>query len=110
MTAVGNAVVAEIARPEFLATVRARGALLERGLRALAARYGGSARGRGLLWAIELPAARAEAVRDACFEGGLIVNAARPRVLRLMPSLRVAADEITSMLGTLDAAMRGVCP
>jgi acetylornithine/N-succinyldiaminopimelate aminotransferase len=107
MTAVGNVVVAEIARPEFLATVRAGGALLERGLCALAARYGGSVRGRGLLWAIELPAARAEAVRDACFETGLIINAARPHVLRLMPSLRVAADEIASMLHTLDAAMRG---
>ena len=107
MTAVGNAVVGRIAQPEFLATVRARGALLERGLRALAARYGGSVRGRGLLWAIELPAARAEAVRDACFENGLIINAARPHVLRLMPSLRVAADEIASMLHTLDAAVRG---
>jgi acetylornithine/N-succinyldiaminopimelate aminotransferase len=105
MTAVGNAVVDQIARPEFLATVRARGAILERGLGALASRHGGSVRGRGLLWAIELPVAGAESVRDACFERGLIINAARPRILRFMPSLRVAEEDIASMLDTLDSAL-----
>ncbi len=105
MTAVGNAVVEHIARPEFLATVRARGAVLERGLEALTSRYGGSVRGRGLLWAIELPVACAESVRDACFERGLIINAARPHILRFMPSLRVAEDDIASMLDTLNAAL-----
>jgi acetylornithine/N-succinyldiaminopimelate aminotransferase len=105
MTAVGNAVLAEITRPEFLVAVRARGAVLDRGLQALAGRHGGSVRGRGLLWAVELPTPCAEAVRDECFENGLILNAARPQVLRLMPSLRVTADEIASMLGTLDATL-----
>ena len=96
MTAVGNAVLADITRPEFLVAVRARGAVLDRGLRALAGRHGGSVRGCGLLWAVELPTPCAEAVRDKCFENGLILNAARPQVLRLMPSLRVTADEIAS--------------
>jgi acetylornithine/N-succinyldiaminopimelate aminotransferase len=105
MTAVGNAVLEEITRPDFLAGVRARGAVLDRGLQALAARYGGQVRGRGLLWAIELPAPCAEAVRDACFDNGLILNAARPQVLRLMPSLRVTTDEIASMLDILAATL-----
>lgn len=103
--AVGNAVLEQSTRPEFLARVRARGVLLECGLRALAVRNGGSVRGRRLLWAIELPVACAETVGDACFENGLSLNAARPHALRLMPSLRVAIDEIALMRDTLDAAL-----
>jgi acetylornithine/N-succinyldiaminopimelate aminotransferase len=106
-TAVGLAVVRTIARPAFLPRVRERGALLGEGLTRLARTHAGSARGRGLLWALELPEPRAETVRDRCLEMGLVVNAARPRVLRFMPSLRVTPDEITSMLETLEAALHG---
>src|SRR5262245_19197322 len=94
MAAVGLAVIAELTRPEFLAGVRASGEELAFGLRGLAHDHGAAARGKGLLWALELASARAEAIRDACFEHGLIVNAARPNVLRFMPSLRVTSEEI----------------
>ena len=47
---------------------------------------------------------RAEAVRDACFELGLLVNAARANVLRLMPELSVPENAIDEALKTLALA------
>ncbi len=75
------------------------GALLEQGL----GRLPGVARvrGRGLL----LGAVLEEAVApDACrraLEAGLILNAPRPDVVRLAPSLLVSPDEIDEALGIL---------
>ena len=60
------------------------------------------------MWAIELPVPYADSVRDACFETGLIINAARPHILRFMPSLRVEENEIASMLDVLDTALAKV--
>jgi acetylornithine/N-succinyldiaminopimelate aminotransferase len=105
MTAVGLAVLDTVSRPEFLAGVQARGAELGAGLADLARRSGGKARGRGLLWALELERHVAEHVRDACLERGLLVNAARPTILRFMPSLRVSSSEIQAMLGVLGAVL-----
>lgn len=79
---------------------------LERALLDLAARHGAKLRGRGHLWGLVLPTRRAEQVRDRCFALGLLVNAARPDVLRLMPALDVAAEEIATMGELLDAALR----
>jgi acetylornithine/N-succinyldiaminopimelate aminotransferase len=105
MTAVGLAVLDAVSRPEFLAGVRARGAELGAGLAALARGSGGKVRGRGLLWALELESPVAEQVRDVCLERGLLVNAARPTILRFMPSLRVTSAEIESMLAVLASAL-----
>jgi acetylornithine/N-succinyldiaminopimelate aminotransferase len=104
-TAAGLAVLRTVAHPPFLVTVRERGAMLGRGLAELGRKHGAVARGRGLLWALELDGPRAEAIRDRCFERRLIVNAARPSVLRFMPSLRVTELEIGEMLQALDEAM-----
>jgi acetylornithine/N-succinyldiaminopimelate aminotransferase len=54
-------------------------------------------RNAGLLCALELPQPAAESVRDLCFEHGLLLNAPRPHLLRLMPSLRVTAAEVDEM-------------
>jgi len=105
MTAVGLAVLDTVDRPEFLGAVRARGAELGAGLDELVRVHGGSARGRGLLWAYQLTSPIAESIRDRCFERGLLVNAARPTVLRFMPSLRVTSSEIASMLATLRSVL-----
>ena len=106
MTAVGLAVLDTVAKPEFLENVRRTGAHLEAGLREFGRTAGAvDIRGRGLLWAVELREAVAERIRDACFEAGLLINAARPNVLRFMPSLRVSATEIDEMLGMLRAAI-----
>jgi acetylornithine/N-succinyldiaminopimelate aminotransferase len=99
--AVGCAVFDTLSQPAFLAAVVERGAQLAAGLSEIAARIGGRARGRGLLWALELETPRAEAIRDRCFERGLLVNAARPHILRFMPSLRVGGAEIDALLSVL---------
>lgn len=100
--AVACAVFDTLASPEFLARVVERGAQLGAGLAQLSRRFGGMARGRGLLWALELSSPCAEAVRDRCFARGVLVNAARPHILRFMPSLRVRSTEIDEMLNVLE--------
>jgi acetylornithine/N-succinyldiaminopimelate aminotransferase len=80
-------------------------AALEGALRLIARKIQGTVRGRGHLFAIVLPADHAEAIRDRAFERGLLVNAARPNVLRFMPSLVVSEAEIAAMTEIL----LGVC-
>ena len=65
-------------------------------------------RSTGLLCALELPRPVSEAVRDHCFDRGLLLNAPRPHLLRLMPSLRVSAAEIDEMLLILDQCLGAV--
>lgn len=103
--AVACAVFDTLSKPEFLAGVLERGAELGAGLTKLAHRFGAEARGRGLLWALELSSPLAEAIRDCCFERGVLLNAARPNILRFMPSLRVRSAEIEAMLNVLTAAI-----
>ena len=80
-------------------------AQLASSLAQLADKHGLTLRGRGHLWALVLPHAKAEAVRDRCFASGLLINAARPQVLRLMPALDVRSDEIAEMHALLDKAL-----
>jgi acetylornithine/N-succinyldiaminopimelate aminotransferase len=40
-----------------------------------------------------------------CFDAGLLLNPARPNVLRFMPSLRVTRAEIDEMTDILSAAL-----
>jgi acetylornithine/N-succinyldiaminopimelate aminotransferase len=79
--------------------------VLEAALRKLAERHRLHLRGRGHLWGLVLDRPRAEAIRDACFERGLLINAARPNVLRFMPALNVDAEEVEAMATILDAAL-----
>lgn len=107
-TYTGNPLVASCAlrvlrivnRPEFLTHVTEMGVHLARTLMLLAERAPvaiTNVRGAGLLWAFDLGAPIAEAVRDRAFELGLLVNAPRPHVIRLMPQLRVSRAEIDTM-------------
>jgi acetylornithine/N-succinyldiaminopimelate aminotransferase len=108
MAAVGCAVLDVVLRPEFLVRVRLRAEQLRAGLERIAHKYAGKVRGRGLLLALELSQPAAEPVRDHCYTCGLLVNAARPNVLRFMPQLRVEAEEIDAMLEILDASLSSV--
>ncbi|HET9934456.1 MAG TPA: aminotransferase class III-fold pyridoxal phosphate-dependent enzyme, partial [Polyangiaceae bacterium] len=74
---------------------------LAEALQRIAAAFRARLRGRGHLFGLVLPDERAVALRDACFERGLLVNAARPNVLRFMPSLCVSPEEIDQMSETL---------
>jgi acetylornithine/N-succinyldiaminopimelate aminotransferase len=106
MAAAGLAVLAAITAPGFLEHVVATGARLSAGLRALGDAGIVEVRGRGLLWAARLDAPRAEAVRDAAFELGLLVNAVRPDTLRFMPPLNVSDGELDAMLTLLGTTLR----
>ena len=105
MVAVARSVFEVVSRPEFLATVRARGRYLERRLASLGAARGIGLRGRGLLWALVLPEPTAEAIVARCFANGLLLNAPRPNLLRLMPSLRVSEAEIDELVFGLAAVL-----
>jgi acetylornithine/N-succinyldiaminopimelate aminotransferase len=111
IAAVGLAVLHTIAAPVFLARVRARAATLEAGLASLAARFGCPARrGRGLLQALVLPGPIADDVVRVARAEGLLVNAPRPDILRLMPALTVSAVEIAAMLDRLGCALARCVP
>jgi acetylornithine/N-succinyldiaminopimelate aminotransferase len=106
VTAVGCAVMEEIAKPGFLPQVRATGDHLWRQLERLAGKHGlGGVRGRGLLLALGLGRDIGPAVAEAAFGLGLLINAPRPDSLRFMPALNVTVAEIDLMIDRLDRAL-----
>ena len=88
-------VVRTIAEPEFLAAVRAKGEWLVGRLRALATRSTRvkEARGRGLMWGLELTEAAAPFVA-AARERHLLVLTAGPNVIRIVPPLTITREEL----------------
>jgi acetylornithine/N-succinyldiaminopimelate aminotransferase len=114
----GNPLLAQVAlsicriasEPGFLEGVRRRGATLESLLRQLAASWGrASWRGRGLLQALLLEDPIAGELSEAARDHGLLVNAARPNVLRFMPQLRINETELAE-LGVRLGATRAALP
>jgi acetylornithine/N-succinyldiaminopimelate aminotransferase len=112
MAAVGLAVVNEVCRPEFLTDVRERAAQLSAGLQAIARDHGLlGERGLGLLRALELPAdvaAQVVAAAQALEPVGLLLNAPRPHLIRLMPALNISAAELDEGLALLRRALHQV--
>ena len=88
-------VVRTIGEPEFLAAVRAKGAWLDDRLRRLAADSARvrEARGRGLMWGLELNEVAAPIVA-AARERHLLVLTAGPTVLRIVPPLTITREEL----------------
>lgn len=88
-------VLKTIADPEFLADVRAKGELLGERLRTLAARSQRvrEARGRGLMWGLELNEVAAPVVA-AARERHLLVLTAGPNVIRIVPPLTIASGDL----------------
>jgi acetylornithine/N-succinyldiaminopimelate aminotransferase len=112
MAAVALAVVNEVCRPEFLAAVRVRATQLSAGLQALCGDLGlRGERGLGLLRALELPLPVADQVvtaAQALQPVGLLLNAPRPHLIRLMPALNISAAEVDEGLALLRQALRNV--
>lgn len=110
MAAVGLAVVGTVCEESFLAQVRQRAAQLSRGLQALVHEHGLVAeRGAGLLRALVLPgdtAPQVVAAAQALSPAGLLINAPRPHLLRLMPALTISEGEIDQALELLRQALR----
>ncbi len=106
-TAIGCAVMKEIAKPGFLPRVAQTGAYLAERLEALSRKHGGGGvRGKGLLLAIDLGGEIGSTVVAEALRRGLLINAPRPDSLRFMPALTVTHDEIDEMIGTLDATLQ----
>jgi acetylornithine/N-succinyldiaminopimelate aminotransferase len=105
MAAVGLAICRIVSEPAFLEGVRRRGAQLEAGLRSRASGWGGTTwRGRGLLQALVFDAPVAAELGELARERGLLINAARPNVLRFMPQLNISEPELSELFESLDAA------
>ncbi|HET8711648.1 MAG TPA: acetylornithine transaminase [Spongiibacteraceae bacterium] len=97
-TAVGYAVLSEVAKPEFLKNIEHTGNYLHERLQQLSQRFDlGEVRGDGLLLALDIPQGNANQIAAAVFANGLLVNAVRPHILRFMPALNVSVEEIDSM-------------
>lgn len=108
-TSVALAAVNEIARPETLANVKARGEQLREGIHAIARRHGvfDGVRGMGLLLGAPMSAAwmgRAKDVVNAGMRRGVWCLVAGPDVLRLAPSLVIGEAEVAEGLSRLEAA------
>jgi len=112
MAAVGLAVVNEVCTADFLAGVQVRAAQLSAGLQAIARDLGlVGERGLGLLRALELPLPVADQVvvaAQALEPVGLLLNAPRPHLIRLMPALNISAAEVDEGLALLRRALTAV--
>jgi len=115
----GNPLAAAVARvalsllssPQILANVAKQSAALREGLQALDAEFDvfTQVRGRGLmLGAVLAPkfAGRAGELLDHAAAHGLLVLQAGPDVLRLVPALNLADDEVSDGLARLREAVR----
>jgi len=102
------AVLDTIEADGLLEHVRRCGAVLEAGLRALDSPLIQQVRGSGLWYGVALTSDCAAAIERAARERGLLVNAARPNVLRLAPPLIVTESEIDEALQALRAAFEAV--
>ena len=112
MAAVGLAVVDEVCRPAFLAGVQARAVQLSEGLQAIVRDHGLlEERGLGLLRALVLPVPVADQVvtaAQALEPMGLLLNAPRPHLIRLMPALNISEAEMDEGLALLRQALKQV--
>jgi acetylornithine/N-succinyldiaminopimelate aminotransferase len=107
MTAIGYAVLSEVAKPEFLQAINESARYLRQQLFYLSNELGlGEVRGAGLLLALEIPLGNATAIAKKAFEQGLLLNATRDNVLRFMPALNVSTAEIDQMIAMLKTVIK----
>ena len=107
MTAVGCAVLEALLAPGFLDAVARKGEYLRARLEQLSEKRGfGQVRGQGLLLALDLRSDIGPRLVERAREAGLLLNAPRPHLLRFMPALNMADDEVDTMIELLDAARR----
>lgn len=96
--AVGIAVLNEILNGNILENVQIQGEYIFKKLLAIKQKYGlERIRGMGLLIAFDLPEEKGPEIVSACLDEGLIVNSPRPSIIRLMPPLIVAQEDIDAM-------------
>ena len=112
MTAVGISVIEQLLAPGFLDNVKAKGELLKSELLKLSAEFHlEGERGEGLLRALmlgkDIGGKLVELARERNPEG-LLINSPRPNLLRFMPALNIADDEIRQMCAMLRELLKEV--
>jgi acetylornithine/N-succinyldiaminopimelate aminotransferase len=107
MCAVGYAVVSYMLENDVLGNVQRVGGVLKRGLERLASvnPLVASARGEGLLLAIDLTVERANDVVRLGIEEGVLLNATGPSTVRLAPPLTLSQAEAEEALDKLTRAL-----
>ena len=95
------ATIGVIERDGLLAHATEIGALLETGIAATDHPLVSGTRGQGLLLAVQLTAPVAGAIAARALDAGFIVNAVRPAVLRLVPPLILARDQVADFVAFL---------
>ncbi len=104
--AVGCAVMAHVADADFLAEVNRKAALLRQRLEGLVAAHPSvfeEVRGTGLMLGLKCRVPNADVVQ-AGYDALVVTVPAAENVLRLLPALNIADDEIAEALNRLDAA------
>ena len=109
-TAAGAAAAEVIVDEDIPARAKAKGVYLTGKLVALKEKYSfiSEVRGPGLLIGLEMTEEYAPSLIAECEDGGLLVNAIRPTILRFMPPLTVSDDEIDRAVSILDGALEKV--
>ncbi|SAK52160.1 acetylornithine transaminase protein [Caballeronia catudaia] len=109
MTAVGHSVISQLVAPGFLESVREKGDYLKQELLKLSDERGFKGeRGEGLLRALLLDSDKGSQIVEKARlmqPDGVLLNAARPNLLRFMPALNVTKDEIDQMLAMLRSVL-----
>lgn len=112
ITAAGAAVIKELIKPGFLASVKEKGAYLSKALTQLSEELGlQGERGEGLLRALKLDGEYGGKIVEIARELepiGLLVNSPRPNLLRFMPALNVSHEEIDQMITMLKSVIQTV--
>ena len=97
----------------FINEVRERSAELRDGLARIAATYGGTVRGRGLLTGIHFPdLSAAGRIAGVAFDLGLLVETSGPEseVLKIMPPLNISAERLAEGISIIEKATGEVLP
>lgn len=101
--AAGLAVLSIIERDGLLAHVREAGDRLAQGIVDLHHPLVAEVRGRGLLRGVVLREPVAGAVAAAALDGGFVINAPRPNILRIAPALNITSDQLDGFVAALPA-------
>jgi acetylornithine/succinyldiaminopimelate/putrescine aminotransferase len=106
---VAEVVLNRVSQPDFLADVRRKGEHLAGRLADLVrgSPLALDVRGRGLIWGIECQV-EAASIISAGYQHGLLVCAAGPHVVRLVPPLTISLVELDELVDRLHAAFEQV--
>ncbi len=104
--AIGNAVIDEIANPDFLAEVNRKSGLLRQKLEGLVASHPDvfeEVRGSGLMLGLKCAVSNMDMVQ-AGYDAEVITIPAAENVIRLLPALNLTDEDIAEAFNRLDAA------